>query len=107
MCPLLPPQSSVLVGSAADPKVFDDVPRDPGSVCAVDYNPIFNPTMPFCRSLSDEPSLWFNEVVTPQLALADASLDKVNILMFLKVLLGVLRKHPMISPSMPNVGLIF
>ncbi len=33
-----PPHSTILIGSASDAQVFNHVPRDPGSLCAVDYN---------------------------------------------------------------------
>ncbi len=74
----VPSHSSVLVGSAVDCPVFKEVPRDPGSVCANDYNPILNPTMPLCKSVSDDPSEWFNKIIVPRLSLEDALLDKTK-----------------------------
>ena len=66
-----PPQSDVLVGSAVDLRAFDNVPRDPGSICAIDYNPLLNPTMPFCKSVSDDPSKWYSDVIAPRLLLSE------------------------------------
>ncbi len=85
---MLPPHSNVLIGSAADRQVFNNVPRDAGSLCAIDYNPVLNPTMPFCRSVSDDPSKWYSEVIAPQLFLSDASFDKIE---FFKVSKDVAR----------------
>ena len=74
-----PPHSKILVGSTIEYQVFKDLPCDKGSVCACRYNPVLNPTVPFCKSVSDDPSLWFDKVISPKLSLEDASLDEITV----------------------------
>ncbi len=38
-----------------------------------------NHLVPYCKSVSDDPSVWFEKVITPQLSLEDASLDEIKV----------------------------
>ena len=72
----VPAHSDVLVGSAAVRSFFNSVSRDPGSICAVDYNPLLNPSLTPCKTVYENPSLWFTDVIGPHLDLEGGFLHK-------------------------------
>ena len=74
-----PSQSRVLIGSTIEHQVFDGLPCDSGAICASEYNPMMNHLVPFCKSVSDDPSVWYERVISPQLSLEDASLDEIKV----------------------------